>query len=264
MLEEIKERLSKNSFIYAAIYYGTSSVSLNEKEDLDLAIILNVDSEIDLDYFIKLIKIRKELIEISHKDIDLIPHTLDEVIDNLSPLYNPRYNPPIVYGKILKGQIKISVPSNILVKQSDILKSYISLDRTIIRRLICRDYSCSDNIVLINKIKKIAPNIINYLTIKNNINYYNIDENNIENNIEILDLIYKIPFKERLIELFYTIKNDIFKELPESEKFKLKTDIGIMVEKIFNSFFTKEIDLSKFNSRIKSILSSKQQKRIME
>ena len=31
-----------------------------------------------------------------------------------------------------------------------------------------------------------------------------------------------------------------------------------------NSFFTKEIDLSKFNSRIKSILSSKQQKRIME
>lgn len=264
MLEEIKKKLKENTYIYAAIYYGTSSVSSNEREDLDLAIILNVDNEIDLDCFIKLIEFRKELIEITHRDIDLIPHTLDEVMDQLSPLYNPRYNPPLTYGTILKGNIKINMTDNISIKQSDILKSYILLDRTIIRRLICREYSHSDNIVFINKIKKTIFNIINYLSIKNGINYYNINEDNIEKNIEILDLIYRSSFKEKLPKLFSIIKSDNFKELPESEKYKFKIAIGTISEEIFKSFFTKEIDLYKFDTRIKTILSNKQQSMVIK
>ena len=82
--------------------------------------------------------------------------------------------------------------------------------------------------------------------------------------IEILDLICGSSFKERLTRLFFIVQNNTFEELSESEKIKFKTNIGVITEKIFKSFFTKEVDLSQFDLRTKSILSKKEQNRIIE
>lgn len=82
--------------------------------------------------------------------------------------------------------------------------------------------------------------------------------------IVILDLIYGSSFTEKLTKLFFIVQNNTFEGLSESEKIKFKTNIGVITEKIFKSFFTKEVDLSQFDLRIKSILSKKEQNIIIE
>lgn len=144
-LSDIVLRLSKiirkENFIKAGRIYGSSLYS-GDVIDLDVAIMIPSSCGIvSHSVYRGLYRTRKRLCKLFGVDIDLVPHTIDEISDINSPLWHPRYNPSLVFGKDIKGKFPVQPfsfnglsPKRLMNPASFILHD----TRTIARRQVVR------------------------------------------------------------------------------------------------------------------------------
>lgn len=156
----IQDELTKSSVITDAILYGSFLYGENFV-DCDIAVFIDsYGSTLNKSDFIYLYSLRESLTEKTGVDVDLIPHTHDELSNSLlTPIWFPRYNPSLVFGKTLKGSIKIEKPNLLDISYSN-LALYVILDtRTIIRRQICRISTHQESNIFFSKIIHLCGNI---------------------------------------------------------------------------------------------------------
>lgn len=163
---------SSHNFIEGLILYG-SSVKNPLTRDIDIACFISSDRGIvSPEHYAQLRKIRNEASAYQGYDVDLVPHTLDELDDKISPLYNPRYNPALTNGKILKGNISVAPISNFEFSISDLAR-YVSLDnRTITRRQLVRSLSKEEFSIFLSKLAHTPGNILTARALQNGDDYY--------------------------------------------------------------------------------------------
>ncbi len=136
-LYQLSEILQPEGCVLAARVYGSFLTRRDALlPDLDLAIMIPSDNGVvDHTTYKNLLHLRTYLCNTLKHDIDLIPHTLDEVEEQSSPLWNPRYHPSFHFGINVKGNFPI--PESISCIQN--ASVYILLDnRTITRRQLLR------------------------------------------------------------------------------------------------------------------------------
>lgn len=111
IVSKLRKIIKREKLIKAARIYGSSlyaDLYVENIIDLDIAIIIpSVNGIVDQSVYMHLYKLRKKLCHIFKIDIDLVPHTIDEIKDINSPLWHPRYNPSLVFGMDLKGKFPI-------------------------------------------------------------------------------------------------------------------------------------------------------------
>ncbi len=170
-------------FIKTAIVYGTNAKEINPDNDLDIAVVLEEASVIPAETFQKLFHIRKKLQEFYKVDIDLVPHTLDELEKNtISPLTYPHNSPALAFGIPLKGElpnIYKLIDVNHKVSNADLLKFHLSLDRATIRRFACKKCTPKEKQVFLNKLSSIPQTIINIQALISNTSLIEVDAGNI-------------------------------------------------------------------------------------
>lgn len=107
ILEYVKTVLEKSKDILSARVYGSWLYS-EESIDLDICIMIPSNKGIvDSSVYQRLKIERRKLSEKTGQDVDLVPHTLDEINDFRSGLYYPRYNPSLFTGRDIKGKLEI-------------------------------------------------------------------------------------------------------------------------------------------------------------
>ncbi len=173
VIELVGSTIARHPTILSARIYG--SWLCDEKSvDLDIAIVVKsengvVDSE---DY--RLLRIMREgLCVQTGYDIDLVPHTADELSDMNSPVWYPRYNPSLVFGQDIKGALLISQASIIAhsFEISDLIAYVLHDNRTICRRQLVRSLSNEEGRIFVSKLLHGPGNALTYYSCKNKIAY---------------------------------------------------------------------------------------------
>ena len=99
----IGEVIEPLGFITSAIVYGSSLYAENSA-DVDVAVMVRSDhGVVEANDYENLLRTRTALNVAVARDVDLVPHTSDEIDDLTSPLWYPRYNPSLCAGIPLKG-----------------------------------------------------------------------------------------------------------------------------------------------------------------
>jgi len=98
-------------------------------------------------------------------DFDLVPHTEDEIADPRSPLWNPRYNPSLVYGVDLKGSLPIVASSTrrLVFSEADMAVVVLLDNRTVCRRQLVRSLTPEESRIFFGKMIHGAGNALTYL-----------------------------------------------------------------------------------------------------
>jgi predicted nucleotidyltransferase len=191
-IKEIKKTLESYPEITAARVYG-SSLYDSYTNDIDIAILVPSDGGVvSGEIYSKLRKLRFILANELEIDPDLVPHTKDEFKDHNSPLYYPRYNPALVFGRTIKGEFPIVCTKDMCIKYhlADIA-AYVLLDnRTITRRQLLRTVSPSTMRIFKAKLMHGPGNILTYLSIKNNEDYY-ANPSDVKRSFSFLNSIYE-------------------------------------------------------------------------
>jgi len=165
---EIRDRL-KSIFndvesIIAAQAYGSWSYGENAV-DIDVAILIpDYECVVNSAVYRSLKDLRHRISEELKADLDLIPHTLDEVRNPISPLWYPRYNPSLVFGETLKGEFPVQQSS---LKESSFdfsdLTAYVLHDnRTICRRQLLRSLEGESGRIFVSKLLHGPGNALTY------------------------------------------------------------------------------------------------------
>src|SRR3989344_3752266 len=208
VLNLVKNELEKSSEILSAKIYGSWLYS-EKSIDLDICTIVpSQNSIVDSDVYLSLKELKERLNKGTNQDIDLVPHTEDELNDKRSTLYNPRYNPSLVDGKDIKGELKIEP---IFDKENKFgfedLAAYVLLDnRTICRRQLIRSLNPNETKIFISKILHGPGNALTYHTCKNKEKYI-ATPSNIKESLELFDETYKLNSKPAEIFLKECRKN---------------------------------------------------------
>ncbi|MBT3464822.1 hypothetical protein HN451_07550 [archaeon] len=173
VLKQISKALNDSGQILSARIYG--SWLYNEKSvDLDVAIMIpSQDGIVEPDVYRKLYELRKSLCDNTRHDIDLIPHTTDEKLNINSPLWYPRYNPSLVFGKNIKDKFPVQSSHTIkkLFNFSD-LTAYVLFDnRTICRRQLVRSLNEEEARIFVSKLLHGPGNALSYYSYKNGLAY---------------------------------------------------------------------------------------------
>ncbi len=214
---KIKSDLESLDFIDTAILYG-SSVKSRLSRDIDIAIIFkDNDGIIPAHQYKLLYDLRNRISKETGFDIDLVPHTNDELTDTISPLYNPRYNPAISKGILLKGNSLISEIKEETFKMSDIAR-YVLLDnRTITRRQLVRSLKREEFDIFLSKLGHTPGNILTYRAILNGVPYFS-NPSDLDESARILDSQngdhFCKTFVKKIKKLKSIVKN---KEIPYNE-----------------------------------------------
>lgn len=154
--------------IYGSWLYHEGSV------DVDIAVI--VPSEYGLvssDTYKNIREIRKTLCGLTACDIDLVPHTTDELTVLASPLWYPRYNPSLFFGEDVKGRFPVESAAQNTTKFSFAdLTAYVMLDnRTICRRQLIRSLSQKEARIFVSKLLHGPGNAVTYHACVNHLQY---------------------------------------------------------------------------------------------
>ncbi|MBI3671720.1 hypothetical protein HY249_02915 [Candidatus Azambacteria bacterium] len=156
--------------IYGSWMFKETSV------DCDVAVIVpSYNGIVEKDAYRKLTELRKSLSAELGLDVDLIPHTEDEFDDIRSPLWYPRYNPSLVFGKTIKGVFDVSPSSmnNEMFSFSD-LTAYVILDnRTICRRQLLRSLDGDQGRIFVSKLIHGPGNALTHFACKTKTGYTN-------------------------------------------------------------------------------------------
>jgi len=103
IFKKVTDSINKCKHILSARIYGSWLHDANTI-DLDIAVMIkSKDGIVDSSVYRYLRNFRSGLAKSTNCDIDLVPHTLDEVEDLNSPLWYPRYNPSLIFGENIKG-----------------------------------------------------------------------------------------------------------------------------------------------------------------
>jgi predicted nucleotidyltransferase len=172
-IETITGTLEKTPEITAARIYG-SWLHKEHSVDLDLAVMASSERGIiSASSYERLRLLRGRLAEDTGYDVDLVPHTEDELVDLRSPLYNPRYNPSLLEGRDIKGAFTIE-PSYKSLKTfdfGDLTASVLYDNRTVCRRQLVRGFSRDESRIFVSKLSHGAGNALTYYACKNHIPY---------------------------------------------------------------------------------------------
>ena len=185
--------IRKEKFIKSARIYGSSLYS-EDVIDLDVAIMIPSSRGIvNHSVYKTLYKTRGRLCKLFGIDIDLVPHTIDEMKDINSPLWHPRYNPSLVFGRNIKGKFYIrplSKPTN--------PASFILHDtRTIARRQVIRSLKGEEARIFLAKLAHGPGNALTYISFCKG-KKYDLDPSNIRQAFEAFDTKYMIDSKKVL------------------------------------------------------------------
>ena len=139
ILNQISTAVNKENCILDAILYGSSKYDFSNV-DIDVCVVIRtVWGKMDADTIQSLKKIKQSLSYSTRFDIDLVPHSIDELSDFCSPLYYPKYNPSLSNGIRLKGNAIKDSNFSLTFNASSLAKFVILDTRTITRRQILRD-----------------------------------------------------------------------------------------------------------------------------
>ena len=221
-LSDIVTRLSKiirkEKFIKSALIYGSSLYS-EDVIDLDVAIIIPSSCGI-VNHFVyrRLYKTRERLCKLFGIDIDLVPHTIDEMKDINSPLWHPRYNPSLVFGRNIKGKFPIRAVSRHISPASFILHD----TRTIARRQVIRSLKGEEARIFLAKLAHGPGNALTYLSFCKG-RKYDLDPSNIRQAFEEFDARYNLD-SERILSYIEESK----KILLNTGKLSMKRALNIL------------------------------------
>jgi len=187
-----KEKLIMAARIYGSSLYGESVV------DLDIAIIIpSINGVVKHTTYVRLRKLREALCKTFKTDIDLVPHTIDEIKDINSPLWHPRYNPSLVFGRDIKGKFPVkSIPydqSNGFNPASFILHD----TRTITRRQAIRSLKSEEARIFLAKLSHGPGNALTYISFCKK-QKCSVDPSNTKLAFEIFSSKYNMNCKEML------------------------------------------------------------------
>jgi predicted nucleotidyltransferase len=217
--------IRKEKFIKSARIYGSSLYSENVI-DLDIAILIPSScGVVSHSVYEDLYKTRRKLCKLFGVDIDLVPHTIDEIKDINSPLWHPRYNPSLVFGKDIKGKFPIQPFSfnKLSPKRSINPASFILHDtRTIARRQVIRSLKGEEARIFIAKLSHGPGNALTYLSFCRG-QKYNLDPSNIRQAFEAFDARYGLDSKRVLSYI-----EDSKKILSKTENLPIKRALNIL------------------------------------
>lgn len=171
ILEYIKSEIEKSEDILSARVYG-SWLHSTESIDLDICAMIPSNNGIVESNVYQRLKIEKErLSKTTGQDVDIVPHTLDEITDFRSDLYCPRYNPSLVFGKDIKGRVEIKPIFNKRDKftHADIQAHVLLDNRTVCRRQILRSLNPAESRIFVSKLLHGPGNALTYYSCKEKI-----------------------------------------------------------------------------------------------
>lgn len=173
ILRIVKELLDKEPEILSAKIYGSW---LHEDNSIDLDTALIVPSEggvVDSDVYRKIRYLQQEISQTIKQDVDLVPHTEDELSDFRSPLYHPKHNPTLVSGRNIKGKLDIKSSCDLKVTFSfaDLGAVLLYDTRTICRRQITRSLKEEEGRIFVSKLLHGPLNSLTYYSYKNELPY---------------------------------------------------------------------------------------------
>ncbi|MDP4031342.1 MAG: hypothetical protein Q8P60_00550, partial [Pseudorhodobacter sp.] len=140
-----------------------------------------------------LLILRDYLVAETGNDIDLVPHTMDELDDVRSPLWYPRYNPSLVSGKVVKGEFAISTITKSEQKFSfaDLTAYVIHDNRTICRRQLVRSLQGESGRIFVSKLLHGAGNALTFHACQKKTEYL-CSPSDIDQSFKILDGVYGV------------------------------------------------------------------------
>lgn len=189
----LKETFNASDIILAARAYG--SWTYNEQTvDVDVAVMVRDQNFVVGEAtYSELKNLRRKLSEDLNIDLDLIPHTLDEVGDKTSPIWYPRYNPSLVFGETLKGDFPTGASSVIHASFdfSDFAAYVMHDNRTICRRQLLRTLKDESGRIFISKLLHGPGNALTYHACKHRRKYL-CSPSDLSKSLEIFDEIYGV------------------------------------------------------------------------
>lgn len=193
ILKEVEIALQGTDCITHARIYG--SWLYNEQSvDMDVAIVVQSEfGVIDSQHYRILHELRMSLCEKAGQDIDLVPHTEDEFTDRNSPLWYPRYNPSLVFGRNLKGGFRISPISTSVHSFSfaDLTAYVLHDNRTICRRQLVRSFNGEEGRVFVSKLLHGPGNALTYYGCRMKTDYV-IPPSDLEGSFDAFDRLYSV------------------------------------------------------------------------
>lgn len=216
VLKQLIEILDANPLILSARLYGsrfTQIPNTNRGADLDLAVMIpSIKGVVAAATYYDLRGLRRELCQGSGvPDIDLVPHTLDEVNDPNSPLFNPRYYPSLRFGVDIKREFP--VPEKISFTQD--AAAYILHDnRTITRRQLLRDCSPENWRIFLAKLRHSPGNALTYKALHEDVPCF-VDPSDTGRSFNYFDRIFKTN-SEGIITLFTQVEEQLSGHVPPS------------------------------------------------
>lgn len=198
----ISNFLKEEKFIKSARIYGSSLYSPRNIFDIDVALMISSNSGIvNHSIYEKLCKIRKRLCDVIKADIDIVPHTKDEIKDVNSTLWHPRYHPSLTFGRDIKGRFpvpKSSLPPSIFKKRVNLASYNLYDTRAVTRRQALRFLKGESARIFIAKIAHGPGNALTKLSLEKR-SSYKVNPSDIKQSFKIFESVYKIDSKEALI-----------------------------------------------------------------
>ncbi len=106
-LRAVKKLLRREPIIKSARAYG-SSLYKADSLDVDIAVLIpSRKGVVDPDVYRRLRSLRSKCVALTKTDIDLVPHTDDEIHDGSSPLWWPKHYPSLACGFDIKGRFPV-------------------------------------------------------------------------------------------------------------------------------------------------------------
>jgi len=242
--------IKKEKFIKAARIYG-SSLYLDDTIDIDIALLIpSRYGVVGHTIYKRLYNVRKKLCDLTGLDIDLIPHTQDEITNTNSPLWHPRYNPSLVFGKDIKAKFPIKP---MFFKKSlsnwftDMVAYNLYDTRCIVRRQALRSLNGEEARIFLAKMIHGPGNALVHLSLCNK-KACQTDPSNIEESFSIFGIKYGLDMG-RILEYFNKSKNIISKtgKLPMERALNILSWYELLIALILNnSPKTKGLILKKF------------------
>ena len=164
MISDLTEDLQLCQNVISAVIYG-SWLSQEKLTDIDVAIVIpSSNGVVENNTYLALKELRESLALKLDRDIDLVPHTSDEFKDKRSPLYYPRYNPSLIFGRRIKGHFPIEPIYDIKKKFGfKDLTAYVLYDnRTICRRQLMRTLDGEAGRIYVSKLIHGLGNALTY------------------------------------------------------------------------------------------------------
>jgi len=252
-LSNIISRLSKiireEKFIKSARIYGSSLYS-EDVIDLDIAIMIPSScGVVNHSIYKRLYKTRRRLCSLFGIDVDLIPHTADEIKDINSPLWHPRYNPPLIFGRNIKSKFYIRP----LFKPTNPASFILHDTRTIARRKVIRSLKGEEARIFLAKLAQGPGNALTYLSFCEG-KKYDLDPSNIKQAFKTFDTRYGLDSKEAL-SYIENSKKILLKtgKLPMKRALNILSWYELLVQMVLNR---NSNDLKRFLKKLRKIDSS--------